>query len=125
MSSVGFASPYDSMWASTLEAMDGQLISDSLVYGTTRRARDRLQGSEGTFSLCSFFYVDALAGLADWRTRLAFEEMLTYANFVGPYSEEITLSGVQIGNFPQTLTHLAPRGRRDPARRGPRSGSLR
>jgi GH15 family glucan-1,4-alpha-glucosidase len=33
--------------------------------------------------------------------------MLTYAHHVGLYSEEITLSGVQVGNFPQAFSHLA------------------
>jgi GH15 family glucan-1,4-alpha-glucosidase len=39
--------------------------------------------------------------------RLAFEKMLTYANHVGLFSEEIALTGEQIGNFPQAFTHLA------------------
>ena len=65
-------------------------------------------GSEGTFSLCTFIYVDALAraGRLD-DARLAFEKMLTYANHVGLFSEEIALTGEQIGNFPQAFTHLA------------------
>src|SRR4051812_3042083 len=80
---------------------------------------DGLQGSEGTFSLCTFAYVDALAGarrLDD--ARLTFEKMLTYANHVGLYSEEIALTGDQIGNFPQAFTHLvgaAPLSVLDPA----------
>ena len=61
-----------------------------------------------TFSLCSFLYVDALARAGRVEdARLAFEKMLTYANHVGLYSEEIALSGAQIGNFPQAFTHLA------------------
>jgi pentatricopeptide repeat protein len=53
-------------------------------------------------------YVDALAraGRVE-EARLAFEKMLTYANHVGLYSEEIALTGEQIGNFPQAFTHLA------------------
>jgi pentatricopeptide repeat protein len=47
---------------------------------------DGLRGSEGTFSLCSFFYVDALAraGPLD-KARYAFEKMLTYTNHAGLY----------------------------------------
>jgi GH15 family glucan-1,4-alpha-glucosidase len=109
MSSVGFVAPHDPMWASTLRAMDDELVTDSLVYRYDPGASpDGLQGSEGTFSLCSFMYVDALAraGRLD-DARLAFEKMLTYANHVGLFSEEIALTGEQIGNFPQAFTHLA------------------
>jgi GH15 family glucan-1,4-alpha-glucosidase len=47
-----------------------------------------------------------MAGRVD-DARHAFEKMLTYANHVGLYSEEIALTGEQIGNFPQAFTHLA------------------
>jgi GH15 family glucan-1,4-alpha-glucosidase len=109
MATVGFVSPMDPMWASTLRAMDDVLVTDSLVYRYDPAASpDGLRGSEGTFSLCSFNYVDALARsgrLED--ARLAFEKMLTYANHLGLYSEEIGLTGEQLGNFPQAFTHLA------------------
>jgi GH15 family glucan-1,4-alpha-glucosidase len=106
---VGFIVPGDEKWQSTLNAMDKVLVSDSLVYRYDPKASpDGLQGSEGTFSLCTFLYVDALArsGRLD-EARLTFEKMLTYANHVGLFSEEIGLSGEQLGNFPQAFTHLA------------------
>jgi GH15 family glucan-1,4-alpha-glucosidase len=109
MSSVGFVAPQDPLWLSTLRAMDEELVTDSLVYRYDPGASpDGLLGDEGTFSLCTFMYVDALAraGQLD-DARLAFEKMLTYANHVGLYSEEIALTGEQIGNFPQAFTHLA------------------
>jgi pentatricopeptide repeat protein len=97
------------MWLSTLRAMDGELVSDSLVYRYDPSASpDGLRGSEGTFSLCSFSYVDALARAGRLEdARLTFEKMLTYANPMGLFSEEIAPSGEQIGNFPQAFTHLA------------------
>jgi GH15 family glucan-1,4-alpha-glucosidase len=109
MSQVGFVTPSDPMWQSTLRAMDTELVSDSLVFRYDPGASpDGLRGSEGTFSLCSFLYVDALAraGRLD-DARLTFEKMLTYANHLGLYAEEIALTGEQIGNFPQAFTHLA------------------
>ncbi|HEU4946224.1 MAG TPA: glycoside hydrolase family 15 protein [Kribbella sp.] len=109
MTTVGFISPLDPMWASTLDAMDSELVTDSLVYRYDPAASpDGLRGSEGTFSLCTFSYVDSLAraGQVD-KARIVFEKMLTYANHVGLYSEEIALTGEQIGNFPQAFTHLA------------------
>ncbi|MGY1618220.1 glycoside hydrolase family 15 protein [Geodermatophilus sp. SYSU D00691] len=109
MPTVGFVDGRDPLWESTLRAMDGELVTDSLVYRYDPEASpDGLRGSEGTFSLCTFAYVDALtrAGRLD-DARTAFEKMLTYGNHVGLYSEEIALTGEQIGNFPQAFTHLA------------------
>jgi pentatricopeptide repeat protein len=109
MPKVGFVAPRDPMWLRTLDAMGEELVTDSLVYRYDPAASpDGLQGSEGTFSLCTFAYVDALAraGRVDM-ARNVFEKMLTYANHVGLFSEEIALTGEQIGNFPQAFTHLA------------------
>jgi len=105
----GFISPRDPLWLSTLEAMDRELVSDSLVYRYNPSASpDGLAGNEGTFTLCSFWYVDALArsGRLD-EARLVFEKMHTYANHLGLYSEEIDSTGGQLGNFPQAFSHLA------------------
>ena len=109
MTSVGFISPVDPMWTSTLDAMDRELVTDSLVYRYDPGASpDGLRGSEGTFSLCTFMYVDSLARAGQLeKARDTFEKMLTYANHLGLYSEEIALTGEQIGNFPQAFTHLA------------------
>lgn len=106
---MGFIAPRDPMWLSTLEAMDEELVSDSLVYRYDPSASpDGLQGSEGTFTLCSFWYVDALArsGRLD-DAQLVFEKMLTYSNHLGLYAEEIGLTGEQLGNFPQAFSHLS------------------
>ncbi|MGB3440871.1 MAG: glycoside hydrolase family 15 protein [Actinophytocola sp.] len=109
MASVGFIAPQDPMWVSTVAAMERELVTDSLVYRYDPAASpDGLKGNEGTFSLCSFMYVDALARMGRLDdARLAFEKMLTYGNHVGLFSEEIALTGEQIGNFPQAFTHLA------------------
>ena len=106
---VLFIAPRDPRWLSTLNAIGDELVSDSLVYRYNVEASpDGLRGEEGTFSMCSFWYVEALtrAGRLD-DARLAFEKMLTYANHVGLYSEEIGPTGEQLGNFPQAFTHLA------------------
>src|SRR5207247_10594826 len=90
-------------------ARDRELVSASRVYRYNPAASpDGLRGDEGTFSLCTFWYVDALAraGRLD-DARLTFEKMHTYANHLGPYSEEIGATGEQLGNFPQAFSHLA------------------
>ena len=106
---MGFIAPRDPMWLSTLKAMDRELVSDSLVYRYNPSASpDGLAGDEGTFSLCTFWYVDALAraGRLD-DARLVFEKMQTYANHLGLFSEEISSTGDQLGNFPQAFSHLS------------------
>jgi GH15 family glucan-1,4-alpha-glucosidase len=106
---VGMVVPSDPLWLSTLDAMDNELVSDSLVYRYDPAASpDGLRGHEGTFSICTFWYVDALArsGRLE-QARLAFEKMFTYANHLGLYAEEIGETGQQLGNFPQAFTHLS------------------
>ncbi|GAA2524871.1 glycoside hydrolase family 15 protein [Pilimelia columellifera] len=106
---VDFIAPNDPLWQSTLRAMDEELVSDSLVYRYDPFASpDGLQGAEGTFTICSFWYVDALARSGRVEdARLTFEKMLTYSNHLGLYSEEIAPTGEQMGNFPQAFSHLA------------------
>ena len=104
-----FIAPTDPKWLSTLDVLTEELVSDSLVYRyDPRSSPDGLRGDEGTFSICSFWYVEAMvhAGRVD-EARLAFEKMLTYANHLGLYAEEISHTGEQQGNFPQAFTHLA------------------
>jgi GH15 family glucan-1,4-alpha-glucosidase len=106
---VKFISPTDPRWLSTLDVMTEELVSDSLVYRYNAKASpDGLEGDEGTFSICSFWYVEALAraGRLD-ESRLAFEKMLTYGNHLGLFAEEIGPTGEQLGNFPQAFTHLS------------------
>jgi GH15 family glucan-1,4-alpha-glucosidase len=105
---VRFAGPTDPRFLSTLDQVGEQLVSDSLVNRYAITGHDGLDGDEGTFNLCSFWYVDALtkAGRVT-EARMVFEKMLTYANHVGLYAEEIGPSGEALGNFPQAFTHLA------------------
>jgi len=107
MPMVKFLSPADPRFLSTLAAIEKHLVTDSLVF-RYEPGTDGLDGEEGTFSICSFWYVEALtrAGrLAD--AQLALEKMFTYANHVGLYAEQVSATGDQVGNFPQAFTHLA------------------
>jgi GH15 family glucan-1,4-alpha-glucosidase len=106
---TGFMVPRDPMWLSTLDAMERELVSDSLVYRYDPSASpDGLQGEEGTFSICTFWYIEALARSGRLEhARYVFEKMLTYANHLGLYAEEIGPTGEQLGNFPQAFSHLS------------------
>jgi len=105
---VRFISPTDPKWLATLDALKASLVSDSLVYRYDPKASpDGLRGEEGTFSACSFWYAEALTRAGRlYEARLTFEKMLTHANHVGLYAEQISRTGEQQGNFPQALTHL-------------------
>jgi pentatricopeptide repeat protein len=112
----GFIAPLDPMWLSTLDAMDRELISDSLVYRYNPAASpDGLHGEEGTFSLCTFLYVDALAraGRLDDAV-LTFNKMHTYGNH--PAIVLLVLNGLRdkiiflaAGGCPAALPPRRPR----------------
>lgn len=116
---VFFMAPNDPRMLSTLDAIlkppsEGGLVSDGLVYRYPPDPRiDGLEGSEGTFNICSFWLVEALTragsavpGYLD-QARLLFERMLGYANHLGLFAEQTGAQGEALGNFPQAFTHLA------------------
>jgi GH15 family glucan-1,4-alpha-glucosidase len=105
-----FISPVDPMWLSTLRAIESQLVEDTLVYryDAEKTHVDGLEGGEGSFNACSFWYIECLARSGQLeKAQLLFEKMLGYANHLGLYSEELGTDGRHLGNFPQAFTHLA------------------
>jgi GH15 family glucan-1,4-alpha-glucosidase len=104
-----FISPTDPRMLSTLDAIRRELVSDSLVYryDVGKAARDGLPGGEGTFCICSFWLVEAItrAGYIE-EAQFLFEKMLTYANHLGLFGEQLSPGGETLGNFPQAFTHL-------------------
>jgi len=116
---VMFLPPTDPRFLKTLDAITqppekGGLLSNNLVYRyNIEEYADGLDGLEGTFNLCTFWLVEALArgGRVEPKrledARLMFEGMLGYANDLGLYSEELGVSGEALGNFPQAFTHLS------------------
>lgn len=106
---VRFISPTDPRWISTLDRIEEELVSDSLVYRyrPDKAAADGFVSHEGTFSMCSFWYVECLsrAGQLE-KARFYFEKMMGYANHVGLYAEQLGFQGEHLGNFPQAFTHL-------------------
>jgi len=110
MPMVRFISPVDPMWLSTMKALEERLIEDTLVrrYEVERTHVDGLPGEEGSFTACSFWYVECLARAGELeKAQLLFEKLLGYANHLGLYSEELGSDGRHLGNFPQAFTHLA------------------
>lgn len=107
---VLFMGPTDPRWLSTMRAIKEDLVDDSLVYRYKigDAAGDGLAGEEGTFCICSFWYVECLSRAGDpQKARYYFEKMLGYANHLGLYAEELGPRGEHLGNYPQAFTHLA------------------
>jgi len=93
-------------WLSTMRVIEDQLSTDVLVY--RYRNEDGLKGKEGTFNMCSFWFIEALAKNKEADKALEyFEKMTGYANHLGLFSEQIGKRGEHLGNFPQAFTHLA------------------
>jgi GH15 family glucan-1,4-alpha-glucosidase len=110
MPMMRFISPVDPMWLSTMRAIEKRLIEDTLVrrYEVERTHVDGLPGGEGSFTACSFWYVECLARAGELeKAQLLFEKLIGYANHLGLYSEELGSDGRHLGNFPQAFTHLA------------------
>ncbi len=105
---VRFISPYDKRWLSTMRAIEEDLVTDSLVYRyKIDEDVEALHEGEGTFSLCTFWYVECLSRSGQLhKARFYFEKMLGYANHLGLYAEELSFEGHHLGNFPQAFTHL-------------------
>jgi GH15 family glucan-1,4-alpha-glucosidase len=107
---VNFISPTDPRWKSTLKVIEKHLVEDSLVYryNPQKAAADGMSGREGTFSMCSFWYVECLARAGDLKqARFIFEKALGYANHLGLYAEQFGPCCEHLGNFPQALSHIA------------------
>lgn len=104
-----FISPRDKKWLSTLKAIEQHLISDGLVYRYNHAEvkYDSLRSDEGTFTMCSFWYIESLCKSGQLhKGRFYFEKMLGFANHLGLYSEELGPTGAHLGNFPQAFTHI-------------------
>ena len=105
-----FTSETDPRIVRTIERIQRELMHEPHVYRyrVDAAADDGLKGVEGTFSICSFWLVEALtrAGKLE-EARQNLDQMLTYANHLGLYSEEVGPLGEGYGNFPQAFTHLA------------------
>ena len=107
----GFLPATDKRMRSTIEAIARDLTEDGLVLRYRNQEgmnADGLTGEEGTFVICSFWLVSALAkaGEVD-RAEALFDKLVSYANDLGLLAEEIdTANGELLGNFPQAFSHI-------------------
>jgi GH15 family glucan-1,4-alpha-glucosidase len=107
---VRFLPPDDPRVRATIFAIADELTVDGLVLRyRVKETDDGLSGEEGTFTICSFWLVSALAEIGERvRARHLCEKLLSFASPLDLYAEELDpRSGRHLGNFPQAFTHLA------------------
>ncbi|MGN6170302.1 MAG: glycoside hydrolase family 15 protein [Solirubrobacteraceae bacterium] len=108
---VGFLPATDARMRSTIEAIARELTADGLVLRYRNQDgpnADGLTGAEGTFVICSFWLVSALAKAGEVRRATAlFDRLVSCANDLGLLAEEIdAATGELLGNFPQAFSHV-------------------
>ncbi|RKP27851.1 glycoside hydrolase family 15 protein [Syncephalis pseudoplumigaleata] len=127
---VFFISPTDPRLINTIERIllppeKGGLTANNLVYrckwpwlmaahdlDNVLTSHDGIAGEEGCFTMCCFWLVEALTRAGRHRhdlllrARVMFQQLLSYANHLMLYAEEIAQGGEQLGNFPQAFTHI-------------------
>jgi GH15 family glucan-1,4-alpha-glucosidase len=106
----GFLPGDDERLHATVEAVANELTEDGFVLRyRTDDTDDGLSGKEGTFLICSFWLVSALAIVGEMQqARDLMERLLRQASSLGLYAEEFdTATGRHLGNFPQAFSHLA------------------
>jgi GH15 family glucan-1,4-alpha-glucosidase len=107
---VRFLPPEDPRVRATVLAIADELTVDGLVLRyRVKETDDGLSGEEGSFTICSFWLVSALAEIGERvRARHLCEKLLSFASPLDLYAEELDpRSGRHLGNFPQAFTHLA------------------
>jgi GH15 family glucan-1,4-alpha-glucosidase len=106
----GFLAPDDQRLRATVDAIAGDLTENGFVLRyRTDETDDGLSGKEGTFLICSFWLVSALAIVGELQAaRDLMEKLLRIASPLGLYAEEFDVdTGRHLGNFPQAFSHLA------------------
>ena len=107
---LGFLPPDDERVRTTVLAIADELTEDDLVLRYKVDTTDTgFEGKEGTFTICSFWLVSALAMIGEIdRARALCKKLLSFAGPLQLYAEEIEAStGEHLGNVPQAFTHLA------------------
>jgi GH15 family glucan-1,4-alpha-glucosidase len=103
--------PHDDerLHASVLAIADELTENGFVLRYRTNETDDGLSGKEGTFLICSFWLVSALAIIGkEQRARDLMERLLRIASPLGLFAEEFDVdTGRHLGNFPQAFSHLA------------------
>jgi GH15 family glucan-1,4-alpha-glucosidase len=104
--SIGLVEPGDPRFRSTVRAYERLLAPDGLML--RYKHEDDFGDTTSAFSICSFWWVEALAMMGEVEEAVAlFRRLEKYANPLGLFSEDIDpKTGALLGNFPQAYTHV-------------------
>lgn len=107
MESYGFIDAKDPKFISTVHATKAELSRDGLMY--RYKNEDDFGLPSSSFTICTFWLINSLNKIGERQeAERMFEKVLTYANHLGLYSEDIDFETKRLlGNFPQAYSHLA------------------
>ncbi|WP_372950385.1 glycoside hydrolase family 15 protein [Mariniphaga sp.] len=107
MEAYGFIDATDYRYISTVKATQKELSRNGLMY--RYRNRDDFGLPTSSFTICTFWLIQALNKIGERnQARELFDQLLTYSNHVGLFSEDIDFESKRLlGNFPQAYSHLA------------------
>lgn len=107
MENYGFIDAKDPRYVQTVKAIGNELSKDGLLY--RYKNKDDFGEPSSSFTICTFWYINSLFKIGEEKeAKRHFEEMLTYANHLGLFSEDIDFKTKRLlGNFPQAYSHLA------------------
>jgi GH15 family glucan-1,4-alpha-glucosidase len=104
--SLQYLDPRSPIAAQHLEALEKELKHENGLFFRYKH-QDDFGKPQSTFLVCAFWYVEALAAAGRIDDAIAtFEQLTTYSNHLGLYSEDVGMDGSQWGNFPQTYSHV-------------------
>ncbi|HEX2082478.1 MAG TPA: glycoside hydrolase family 15 protein, partial [Xanthomonadaceae bacterium] len=107
LADIGFVAADDPRFVSTVEAIGRELKRGDALFRYV--AEDDFGLPETSFTICTFWYIDALAAIGrGYEARALFERILARRNPLGLLSEDMAFEsdGESWGNFPQTYSHV-------------------
>jgi len=107
MEYYGFIDSKNPKFVKTVKAIESELMHEGLLY--RYKNEDDFGLPSSSFTVCTFWFINSLFKIGEEeKSKKLFDELLSYSNHLGLFSEDIDFSSKQLlGNFPQAYSHLA------------------
>jgi GH15 family glucan-1,4-alpha-glucosidase len=107
MEYYGFIDAKNPKFVKTVKAIESELMHKGLLY--RYKNEDDFGLPSSSFTVCTFWFINSLFKIGEEeKSKKLFDELLSYSNHLGLFSEDIDFSSKQLlGNFPQAYSHLA------------------